>query len=358
MLDLRARRPLLFARSARTTRLLASNTKLFTTAALQARFGADARLETKLWPIGRRIGERERVLRGHLALVGAGDPAFGHGDVAELAADAGRAGIARVRGDLIADDTVFDRRRSVPMTGITGGPWFCPLSGLSYERGRGGPGCAADPALVAGRALADELDEAGIRVEGELRVADTPNRIRDRRPLGLVHSPTVGSLIAATNKPSDNFLAEMLLKRLAAHPDGGGTTAAGARRAKRFANRLGSGVAMENGSGLSRLDRSTPRNVGRLLVAMARRRGGPAFRGSLPLAGREGTLADRMGGTAAAGRCRAKTGTLSDVSALSGYCRSGRGLVAFSILVNGVSDLERARDAQDRMAALIAAYGR
>jgi serine-type D-Ala-D-Ala carboxypeptidase/endopeptidase (penicillin-binding protein 4) len=64
-----------------------------------------------------------------------------------------------------------------------------------------------------------------------------------------------------------------------------------------------------------------------------------------------------MRGTAAAGRCRAKTGTLTGVSALSGYCfnRSGKVMV-FSILMNGVGDLSRARLMQDQMAALIARY--
>jgi D-alanyl-D-alanine carboxypeptidase/D-alanyl-D-alanine-endopeptidase (penicillin-binding protein 4) len=64
-----------------------------------------------------------------------------------------------------------------------------------------------------------------------------------------------------------------------------------------------------------------------------------------------------MNGTAAEGRCRAKTGTLIGVSALSGYCEAGHGRVAFSILMNSV-DVNAARRAQDRMAALIARYRR
>jgi D-alanyl-D-alanine carboxypeptidase/D-alanyl-D-alanine-endopeptidase (penicillin-binding protein 4) len=64
-----------------------------------------------------------------------------------------------------------------------------------------------------------------------------------------------------------------------------------------------------------------------------------------------------MNGTAAEGRCRAKTGTLIGVSTLSGYCRAGHGLVAFSILMNSV-DIATAQRAQDKMAALIARYRR
>ena len=92
-------------------------------------------------------------------------------------------------------------------------------------------------------------------------------------------------------------------------------------------------------------------------MAMSRRSDGVPYRRSLPLAGEEGTVARRMNGTAADGRCRTKTGTLIGVSALSGYCKAGHGLVAFSFLMNSV-DIDTARKAQDRMTALIARYRR
>jgi D-alanyl-D-alanine carboxypeptidase/D-alanyl-D-alanine-endopeptidase (penicillin-binding protein 4) len=173
-----------------------------------------------------------------------------------------------------------------------------------------------------------------------------------------VSSPRIQSLTAATLKPSNNFFAEMLLKRLAASRRGSkGTTRRGSRKVRKFAHKLGTSIAMENGSGLSRSNRASPRQVGRLLVAMSRRSGGATYRRSLPLAGEEGTVAHRMNGTAADGRCRTKTGTLVGVSALSGYCRAGHGVVAFSILMNSV-DIDLARAAQDTMAALIARYRR
>ena len=82
-----------------------------------------------------------------------------------------------------------------------------------------------------------------------------------------------------------------------------------------------------------------------------------AFRKSLAVAGRTGTLSGRMRGTAAEGRCSAKTGTIDGVSALSGYCKSRSGLVAFSILMNSINTTT-ARNAQDAMAAAIARYRR
>ena len=267
-----------------------------------------------------------------------------------------KTGIRRVEGDIRADETIFDRRRSVPQSGITGGPFLGALSGLAFERGLESGSPAGNPAKRAGEALARELRDAGVRVTGRVVVGPAPKRAVAGDPLAQAPSPTAAQLLAMTNKPSDNFFAETLLKRLAARGGGQGTTAKGVRKVERFARRSGSGLETENGSGLSRRDRSSPREVGHLLVRMAR--SGPpgtAFRASLPIAGRDGTLAGRMRGTAAEGRCMAKTGTIDAVSALSGYCRSGHGLVVFSLLMNSV-DVSAAQRAQDKIVAAIARY--
>ena len=94
-----------------------------------------------------------------------------------------------------------------------------------------------------------------------------------------------------------------------------------------------------------------------LLLAMRDDPAGDEFIQDLALAGHEGTVADRMHGTAAYGRCRTKTGTLTGVSNLSGYCfnRSGRVMV-FSILMSGVGDLSLAHLDQDRIAGAVAGY--
>jgi D-alanyl-D-alanine carboxypeptidase/D-alanyl-D-alanine-endopeptidase (penicillin-binding protein 4) len=126
---------------------------------------------------------------------------------------------------------------------------------------------------------------------------------------------------------------------------------------ERFARGHDSAIQQVDGSGLTAAGGASPTQVGRLLAAMRATPVDADFVESLPLAAREGTLSDRMRGTAAAGRCRAKTGTLTGVSALSGYCFNPSGKVmAFSILMNGVGDLGRARRMQDQMAALIARY--
>jgi D-alanyl-D-alanine carboxypeptidase/D-alanyl-D-alanine-endopeptidase (penicillin-binding protein 4) len=113
---------------------------------------------------------------------------------------------------------------------------------------------------------------------------------------------------------------------------------------------------IDDGSGLSRRNRTTPREVVRLLSGMAASEHAEAFDASLAVVGRTGTVASRMRGTAAQDNCHAKTGTLRDVSALAGYCTTTGGRrVAFAFLMNRVYPAG-ARTLQDRMTAALARY--
>jgi D-alanyl-D-alanine carboxypeptidase/D-alanyl-D-alanine-endopeptidase (penicillin-binding protein 4) len=357
----------LFSWASKTPRVMASNSKLFVTGAALHRFGADGTLQTRLYPLPRSALHRHAI-RGDLVLVGGGDPALGGQGFARrnnlpvtplgtLAKKVRKAGIRRITGKVLADDTIFDRRRGVPTSGVDAGGELPPLSGLSYDSGFVNGHYAKSPELVAARALRAKLRRYGVRVKGGTGRGHASRRALRREPLAKVRSPRMRTLIKATNRPSSNFYAEMLLKRLAANRRSKGTTRRGANKAERFARRLGADVRMENGSGLSRDNRASPKAVGHFLRSMERRADHVVFRKSLPLAGREGTLAHRMHGTAAEGNCRAKTGTLNLVSALSGYCRAGHGIVAFSILMNSV-DVSLAQRAQDKMASLISRYQR
>ncbi|MDQ3758569.1 MAG: D-alanyl-D-alanine carboxypeptidase, partial [Actinomycetota bacterium] len=359
---------LLYSDSGATARILASNSKLFATGAYLNRFGADGRLETALFARGKRKGGRERTLRGSLVLVGDGDPALATSRFARarnlpltnlgpLARAVKEAGIRRVDGNVLADPTIFDRATSVPMPGVTPDPGDLPtLSGLSFNRGTEGGGSAQSPARKAGAELVRALRERGVRVTGGVRVDGAPRSLMERDPLRTVASPTARALIDQTNTPSDNFYAEMLLKRLGAGQAVQGTTARGANRAEAFAREVDSGVSLVNGSGLARSNTASPKNVARYLTHFREDQDlKGAFYDSLAIAGRSGTLSDRMRGTAAEGRCVGKTGTINGVSALSGYCRAGAGTIAFSILMNNVS-IDAARRAQDTMAAAIARY--
>jgi len=350
----------LYGNDARERRVPASNEKLFTTAAFLSELGPDAHLQTRAYARGKLSGQSEGTLEGDLVVVGDGDPAFGTARfarandqpvtrVADLATAVAKAGVRRITGRVLADDSIFDRKRAA-------GPDLSPLSGLSFNNGYDGGGYAHDPELVAAHAMKAALRKRGVRVSGRVGHVNLPDSVTDRKPLAEVASPTVATLIEETNVPSNNFFAEMLLRRLAAANGSRGTRLHGAADVERFAKSVGTSIQAVDGSGLSRRNAVSPQQVVRLLAAMDRdRTNSEAFHDSLPVAGREGTVADRMRGTAAEGNCATKTGTLDGVSALSGYCQAGGHTIAFSVLNNGV-DVSAARNAQDRFAAAVARY--
>ena len=344
-------------------RILASNAKLFTTAAALARFGTEGRLGTEVRGAGRV--DEQGAWRGDLYLRGGGDPTFGStrfvsrsygsgATVEGLAAEIEAAGIERVTGRVYGDESRFDSLRGGPASGYGTSVWVGPLSALSYNRGLAserGFSFQANPAAFAAARLDAALERRGIPVAGRPTASATP---LDATTLAGVESPPMRRLAQLTNKPSDNFFAEMLLKGLGLQATGRGTTTRGARVAAGFARGLGSAVRLVDGSGLSYTNRASPFRVTRLLTALLRRDEAEAFESSLSIAGRDGTLAPRMRRGPARGRCRAKTGTLIGVSALSGYCHARSGDVyAFSILMNGVST-SGARRLQDRMAQAMA----
>ena len=346
-------------------RILASNTKLFTTSAALARYGIAGRLHTDVRGKG-EFGE-DGVYHGDLYLVGGGDPTFGSrrfvrrsygtgASVEALAQKLAEAGIERVTGRVYGDESNFDSRRGGPESGYRTSSYVGPLSALAYNRGladEGGHGFQSSPPAFAAARLDAALERSGVRIR---RAPAARRRPAGTDLLATVESPRMARLAALTNKPSDNFFAEMLVKDLALQARGRGTTAGGAGIAAGFARRLGGGPAsLADGSGLSRANRASPLRVTKLLLALRERDEFPALFESLSIAGRDGTLGPRMRGGPARGRCRGKTGTLSNVSAVSGYCQARSGEVyAFSSLMNGVNPFG-ARSLQDRMLQAIAA---
>lgn len=349
-------------------RSLASNMKLFTTSTVLSRLGPQTRIPTKVFSTGKV--DARGVLHGDLYLQGGGDPTLGTPgfydsylaglgtDIYALTPQIKAAGITSITGRLYADDTIFDRLRGVADSGYATSSYIGPLSGLDFNSGFGGAtsssGFAADPAKLAASKLARSLQGAGIGVPSQVALGVTPP---DAERVAMVLSPTLTRIVNTTDVWSDNFFAEMLIKLLGARLGGAGTTAAGAAVVEAFARSHGSGVHAVDGSGLTRSNRASPRQVVNLLLAMREDPAGEDFIGDLAIAGKEGTVAERMHGTAAYGRCRTKTGTLTGVSNLSGYCfdKSGRTMV-FSALMNGVSNLTLAHLDQDRIAGAVAGY--
>jgi serine-type D-Ala-D-Ala carboxypeptidase/endopeptidase (penicillin-binding protein 4) len=356
------------AKAPGTQRSLASNMKLFTTATALSRLGPSSRIATKVLSDGQL--DSGGILHGSLYLQGGGDPALGtptfyNGYLAGLGTNLfslvpqiRAAGIRSITGRLYADDTIFDRLRGVADSGYATSSYIGPLSGLAFNSGFSGStsasGFSVDPAKLAASKLARSLTAAGVAVPPQVALAKTPG---DADQVAVVRSPTLTQIVNTTDVYSDNFFAETLLKLLGARLGSAGTTAAGAAVVESFAQGQGSGVHAVDGSGLTRSNRASPRQVVDLLLSMRADPAGDEFIQDLALTGKEGTVADRMHGTAAYGRCRTKTGTITGVSNLSGYCfnRSGR-IMAFSILMNGVGDVGYAHLEQDRIAALVASF--
>ncbi|MCW3039216.1 MAG: hypothetical protein JWM31_1121 [Solirubrobacterales bacterium] len=346
----------LYKRNADTARSPASNEKLFTTATALLEFGPDAALTTRARiGAGTAVGQ-DGVLDGDLFLVGGGDPSLNDAALKALAgAIVARTGLRSIKGGVVGDESIFDTRRGGPDSGFApdddlGGQ----LGGLTWGHGRATPG---GPATVAAARLQFFLEKLKVKVRKAPRtglLSGAPGGAG--ATVGSVESPSMRILAATTNQPSDNFYAETLLKDLGARYGAGGSTAAGVTVVRGRLKALGLTPTLTDGSGLSRQDHATPRQMVTLLRGMFASEAKDVFVGSLAVPGRIGTLAGRMRGTDAAGRCQAKTGTLRGVSALSGYCRTLAGrIIAFSFLENDMDALS-AKAVEDRMVPAIVSY--
>jgi D-alanyl-D-alanine carboxypeptidase/D-alanyl-D-alanine-endopeptidase (penicillin-binding protein 4) len=351
---------ILFQRGAGKARALASNMKLFTTATALSRFGPDQRIETTVWA---GDDHSDGIVSEGLFLVGAGDPTLSAAGLTKLAARVRSAGVTSVQGPLLYDDFFLDQRSTVPQHGIRR-EGVGTLSALTLSGAAG--------AKTAAQRFDQALRRAGVAISKKVQRRAAAPESAGATLVAELQSPTIADLARRTNVPSNNYLAEMLLKDVGGAFGGAGSTRAGVGAVQRFVAEQGGSVRAENGSGLSRRDTASPSSVGALLDSMLevdengppekqdeqeRRR--DTWVSSLAVAGRTGTLAHRMRGSAAANNCRAKTGTLNGVSALSGYCFRSAVLdaehaVVFSILMSG--DVGRAHRAQDQMTALMARY--
>ncbi|MGC9159064.1 MAG: D-alanyl-D-alanine carboxypeptidase/D-alanyl-D-alanine endopeptidase [Terracidiphilus sp.] len=227
-----------------------------------------------------------------------------------------------------------------------------------------GSGVAVAGAPAARHRFAGE--DGDFAAERDQPRALTPSRLttvaaplEGRRLLSERVSVPVAEDLAVINKVSDNLHAELLLRLLGKVEGSDGSIAEGERVVRQFL--VDAGVKEDDfffsdGSGESPDDRITPRALTQLLAYAAHQPWGRAWRATLPVAGVDGTLAGRFTRSRLKGRLWAKTGTLDEINALSGYlrARSGR-ILAFSILVNGRRPGSKAgRRAIDRIATAIA----
>jgi D-alanyl-D-alanine carboxypeptidase/D-alanyl-D-alanine-endopeptidase (penicillin-binding protein 4) len=349
--DLRTGQPV-YAQNPDRGFLPASTEKLAVAYAALVKLGTEFRFETDVLGEGQAEGS---TWRGNLVLKGFGDPTLSRGALRRLALGVRQFGIRNVTGGVVGDESYFDARRVVsgwkPSYLVEESP---PLSALIVDRGKVGRYTSRNPALTAATLFRDELRRAGVRVTGRAWVARS--RAADF-PLAFVHSAPLGSIVREMGIESDNFIAEMMLKQLGAQQAGQGTSARGAAAVMALLKTSGvpvGGVRLVDGSGLSYLNRLTAASiVGLLRAAWADPTLRTSFLATLPVAGRTGTLRDRLRRPPAAGRVYAKTGTTNAASTLAGYVV---GRYAFAILHNGRPVATSwARRAQDRFVTVLAA---
>jgi serine-type D-Ala-D-Ala carboxypeptidase/endopeptidase (penicillin-binding protein 4) len=342
----------LFAQNGARSLAPASNAKLPLTYAAFLKLGAAFRIETDVLGDGGLDGS---TWTGSLILKGNGDPTLSTADLRALAAQVRAAGIRRVTGAVVGDESSYDARRMVAgwkaSFFIQESP---PLSALIVDRGHVGSFVSRTPALAAATAFRDALRRAGVTVAGPARIGRADDWLE---PLASVFSPPLTTMLRFMDRESDNFTAEMLLKQLGLVESGKGTSPAGAAVVTQALAEAGipmAGVRIVDGSGLSRLDRLTTNALGALLkVAWGDPTFRPALLAALPVAGVNGTLESRLRSPPTRGRVLAKTGTTREASALSGYVGDR---YAFAVVQNGYPlPYWWARRAQDRFVQVLAA---
>jgi len=185
------------------------------------------------------------------------------------------------------------------------------------------------------------LQKKGIKVKGYPIDVDDLSEDIDYEKCDLLfthYSPTLEQLIRVINKSSQNFFAEQLLKTLGYKERGLGTDGNGIRVEKRIVENMGintDGLQIVDGSGLSRMNMVSPSHIANLLSYMSKDESFEFFYKSLPIAGVDGTIANRMKKARTQNNVRAKTGYIGGARSLSGYVYTGdKELIAFSMMVN------------------------
>jgi serine-type D-Ala-D-Ala carboxypeptidase/endopeptidase (penicillin-binding protein 4) len=355
----------------------ASNLKLLTATAVLDKLGTATRLTTRVTATQSAGG----TVAGDLYLIGGGDPLLwtpayeAEQDPPEplftslpaLAAQVRAAGVTTVDGSVVGDESLFDTQRGV----ATWSPSYQeegdvgPLSALEVNNGFSltPPYGPTDPALMAAQVFTGLLQADGVTVRGAAATGVSPP---GAVAVTSISSAPLGQVVGAVLRVSDDTGAELLTKLLGKRFAGVGSTAAGVAVTRADLAADGLPVAQLealDGSGLDRGDRVTCQLIADDLRHVGTT--GALFAG-LPVAGRTGTLAPRMIGTAAAGRVHAKTGTLTGVSALSGFVLPAtpshaptaalRQPIVFSFITNGVSSDELGEDVGNAIGVDLAAF--
>ena len=327
---------ILYHHSARTPRAPASNEKLLLAMTMYDTLGADFRIQTS---VAVRAGETGKV--HDLWILGQGDPRVDGATMGALAHDVVDAGITRVRGRIVGATSYFARDWDAPGWDTDARDYVNRPTALTFEGNHD-----ADPEREAAQALTRRLEDLGVRVRGRPASGDPPGGLET---LAFERSAPLQRLFIEMLRPSNNFMAETLGKRLGAETGGlPGTIAKGAAAIRGWTDAHGTDFRLNDCSGLSYGNRVTARGIVELLWFAEDQTWGPQLREALPTGG-QGTLVNRLHGV----DVRAKTGTLDEVSALSGWVKTGPGAwTEFSILSRGLSK-STASGIEDRIVEIL-----
>ncbi|MET9627640.1 D-alanyl-D-alanine carboxypeptidase/D-alanyl-D-alanine-endopeptidase [Lentzea sp. NPDC006480] len=406
-----------YTRSGSRRSQVASNLKVLTTTAALELLGPDYKWKTELQSSGARYGS---TLNGDLVLRGTGDPTMSAPRYKALADTLKNSGVTKVSGSLVLDDTAFDSQPyglgwawddepysyNAETSALTLSPDAKFSAGTVIVRVK--PGAAAgapvqvsvepandqvqirstattgdggvtverehgtnvinvsgstsvetttlstvkDPTGLVGSVFKKALADNGIKVVGGVKRGKAP---QGAAVLASEESITLGQLVNPLLKNSNNMLAEVLVKTA------GGSFTNGVNQLSRKWGGLGvdaNWVEIFDGSGMSRMDEISPDDLSNVLVKAKTKPWFGTWQASLPIAGRDGTLVNRMKGTAAEGKVLAKTGSMSGVSALTGYAttQDGREL-AFSLVQNNSVLWFNPRTIEDKVAVRLASDG-
>ena len=351
----------LYSRNAGKLFMPASNMKIITSAAALTLLGPDYRYRTTFLTDGE---VRDSLLDGNLLVIGRGDPTVSDRmrgtatTVMDALADSLRAHrIRQISGSLARVGNAFP-------DSIYGYGWEWDDLGEYYGAGvdelifnegmaptklRPAPDTARDslysgpaksPAKAYLEALHDALVRKSIRMDGTVRdsVLSTPFKMDT---LFVLVSPPLRDILPALMKPSQNQIAEILLRTIGLERGGLGTADSARKIVGQQLLAWGvqpDGFVIRDGSGLSDQDLLTPETIVRVLDRIQRDTAFAAYYNSMPIAGVDGTIDTRMKGTPAEGNVHAKTGTLSKARSLSGYVTTADGeRLIFSILANNTT---------------------
>ncbi len=321
----------------------ASCMKLVTAITALDQLGANYDYQTRIYMTG---NVNDSTLEGNIYCVGGFDPTLTIDDVAVLANCVSRLGIDSIHGLIVADRTMKEA--------LDYGEGWCwddenpMLNALSI-------GCKYNFLET----FAEEVARAGINLE---RVQLTEGRVPQNAQLIATFRHNISQILDRMMKKSDNFYAESMFYQTAASARKGLARARDARDiTKRLIARLGLGdnpYKIADGSGLSLYNYVSTELLCTLLRHAWR---SPSIQDallpSLPIAGVDGTLKDRMKKTSAQGNVRAKTGTVTGISSLAGYCTAANGhQLCFAIINQGIMRAAAGKAFQDRVCKVLCDY--